>query len=174
MTFEVLAALADVDGDGDHLGTGGLGDPADADGGVQAAGVGEDDALSHGSSSGVRGVRGSVCRSRARSGVRSCVGGQREEAGGEGCLRPVSPSRAITRTVSSPAIVPRTAGRTEWSMAEREELGGARRGAQHDEVARRLRGDQQLGAQPGEPGGEHLLVGTRRRRVRPPPSAGTA
>ena len=51
---QVLAALADVDGDGDDLGAGRLGDPADGDGGVQAAGVGENDALGH--------VNSSVCR----------------------------------------------------------------------------------------------------------------
>ena len=44
---QVLAALADVDGDGDDLGAGRLGDPADGDGGVQAAGVGENNALGH-------------------------------------------------------------------------------------------------------------------------------
>jgi hypothetical protein len=44
---QVLAALADVHRHGDHLGTGHLGDPADADGRVQAARVGEYDALSH-------------------------------------------------------------------------------------------------------------------------------
>ena len=43
---QVLAALADVDGDGDDLGARLLGDPADGHGGVQPAGVGEDDPLS--------------------------------------------------------------------------------------------------------------------------------
>lgn len=46
--LQVLAALADVDGDGDDLGARLLGDPADADGGVQSARVGEYDALGHG------------------------------------------------------------------------------------------------------------------------------
>ena len=41
--LEVLAALADVGRDGDHLGAGLGGDPADGDGGVEASGVGEDD-----------------------------------------------------------------------------------------------------------------------------------
>ena len=45
---QVLAALADVDGDGDDLGARLLGDPADGDGGVQTARVGEYDALGHG------------------------------------------------------------------------------------------------------------------------------
>jgi hypothetical protein len=45
---QVLAVLADVHRDGDDLGAGLLGDPADGDGGVQAAGVGEYDALGHG------------------------------------------------------------------------------------------------------------------------------
>ena len=45
---QVLAALADVHGDGDDLGARLLGDPADGDGGVQAARVGEYDALGHG------------------------------------------------------------------------------------------------------------------------------
>jgi hypothetical protein len=39
--LEVLAALADVDGDGDHVRAGPLGDPADRHRGVQAARVGE-------------------------------------------------------------------------------------------------------------------------------------
>ena len=43
----VLAALAEVDGHGDHLGAGLLADPADGDGGVQPAGVGEYDAFGH-------------------------------------------------------------------------------------------------------------------------------
>lgn len=46
---QVLAALADVHGHGDDLGAGLLGDPADGDGGVQSARVGEYDALGHGS-----------------------------------------------------------------------------------------------------------------------------
>lgn len=45
---QVLAALADVHGNGDDLGARLLGDPADGDGGVQAARVGEYDALGHG------------------------------------------------------------------------------------------------------------------------------
>ena len=40
-----LAALADVDGDGHNLSTGGLADPADGDGRVQASGVGQDDTV---------------------------------------------------------------------------------------------------------------------------------
>ncbi len=45
---QVLAALADVDRDGDDLGAGLLGDPADADGRVQTARIGEYDAFGHG------------------------------------------------------------------------------------------------------------------------------
>lgn len=45
---QVLAALADIHGNGDDLGARLLGDPADGDGGVQAARVGEYDALGHG------------------------------------------------------------------------------------------------------------------------------
>ena len=45
---QVLAALADVHRDGDDLGARLLGDPADGDGGVQSARVGEYDALGHG------------------------------------------------------------------------------------------------------------------------------
>ena len=45
----------------------------------------------------------------------------------------------------------------------RQELRGARRGAEHDEVGRRLGGDQQLAEQPFEPGlGRRRLAGTRR------------
>src|SRR5699024_8647622 len=44
----VLAALSQVDGHGDDLGPGLLPDPADGDGGVETAGVGEDDAIGHG------------------------------------------------------------------------------------------------------------------------------
>ena len=46
----VLPALADVDGDGHDLLPGLLGQPADADTGVQAAGVGQDNPITHGSS----------------------------------------------------------------------------------------------------------------------------
>ncbi len=60
----VLAALADVAGDGDHLGAGLLGDPADGHGGVQPTGVGEDDTLGHDAlssdRSSVRGVHAGV------------------------------------------------------------------------------------------------------------------
>ena len=45
--LQVLAALADVDRDGDDLGAGLLGDPADRDRGVQTAGVRQHDALAH-------------------------------------------------------------------------------------------------------------------------------
>ena len=44
---QVLAALADVDGDRDHLGAGLLGDPADGDRRVQAAGICEHYAFCH-------------------------------------------------------------------------------------------------------------------------------
>ena len=42
---EVLAALADVNGDGDDLSAGGLADPADGNRRVQASGVGQDDTV---------------------------------------------------------------------------------------------------------------------------------
>lgn len=45
---QVLATLADVDRDRDDLGARLLSDPADGDGGVKTAGVGEYDALGHG------------------------------------------------------------------------------------------------------------------------------
>ena len=44
----VLAALTEVDGYGDDLGAGLLADPADGNRRVEAAGVGEDDAIGHG------------------------------------------------------------------------------------------------------------------------------
>ena len=71
-------------------------------------------------------------------------------------------------------MVPRTSA--ELGLVDRggQELGGARRGAEHDQVGARLRGDQQLAEQPGQPG----LGGAASRRappgVRSPPSAGTA
>ena len=43
-------------------------------------------------------------------------------------------SRLITRTVSSPAMVPRTSSSSALSNARGEELRGAGRGAQHDQV----------------------------------------
>ena len=46
----VLAALADVHGDGHHLLPGLLGQPADAHGGVEPAGIGQHDPIAHGSS----------------------------------------------------------------------------------------------------------------------------
>ena len=45
--LEILTALADVHGDGDDLGAGLLGDPADAHRGVQAPGVGQYDPVRH-------------------------------------------------------------------------------------------------------------------------------
>src|SRR5690606_18378848 len=46
--LHVLAALSEVDGDGDDLLAGLLADPADGNGGVQPARVGEYDAFGHG------------------------------------------------------------------------------------------------------------------------------
>ena len=43
--LEVLAALADVNGDGDDLSAGGLADPADGNRRVQASGVGQNDTV---------------------------------------------------------------------------------------------------------------------------------
>jgi len=45
--LEVLAALADVDHECDDVLAGGVAQPADPDGGVETAGVREDDAVSH-------------------------------------------------------------------------------------------------------------------------------
>ncbi len=45
--LHILAALSEVDGDGHHLFAGLPADPADGHRGVQAAGVGQDDALGH-------------------------------------------------------------------------------------------------------------------------------
>ncbi len=46
--LHVLAALAEIDGDGDDLLAGLLADPTDGNGGVQPARVGEYDAIGHG------------------------------------------------------------------------------------------------------------------------------
>ena len=43
--LKVLAPLADVDGNGHDLSTGGLADPTDGDRRVQASGVGQDDTV---------------------------------------------------------------------------------------------------------------------------------
>jgi hypothetical protein len=59
---------ADVDGEGDDLVALGVDQPADRDRGVEAAGVGEDDLLGHGCSSGTRGRRGEG-RPAAESGL---------------------------------------------------------------------------------------------------------
>ena len=45
--LHILAALSEVDGDSHHLTAGLLADPADGHRGVQAAGIGQDDALGH-------------------------------------------------------------------------------------------------------------------------------
>ena len=45
--LHVLAALAEVDGDGDDLAAGLLADPADRHRGVQTAGIRQDDAFGH-------------------------------------------------------------------------------------------------------------------------------
>ena len=159
---EVLAALADVDGDGDDLGAGLLGDPADGDGGVEAAGVGEDDAVGHGCFS----------FSRCESGV---VGRGGSRAAGE-LERPAPPGRA--RGLMTQHGVVAGDGAEDVGQAgavERggEELGGAGRGAQDDEVGRGLGGDEQLRGRAGRAG--PCAAGRRcEPRRRSPPSAGTA
>ena len=59
---------------------------------------------------------------------------------------PPAGSRAISRTVSSPATVPRMEGQPAWSMTEAEELRGAGRGAQHHQVGARLGGPREPAA----------------------------
>ncbi len=65
--LQVLAALADVDGDGDHVRTGLLAQPADGHGGVEPSRVCEYDAFAHGGSSDVSGPVGDPVAVAARS-----------------------------------------------------------------------------------------------------------
>ena len=66
-------------------------------------------------------------------------------------------SRVTSRTVSSPAMVPRIEGITEWSMARARKFaapGGVRSTTR---LAGGLGGDEQFPAQPGQPGVEDFL-----------------
>src|SRR5690625_1954988 len=124
---EVLASLADVDGDGDDLRAGLLADPADGHRGVQPAGVGEDDALLAGGGGGHGGGALSHAWSLSMDGAVGLVAAARAEplvpGAASASSRSVSSApdcglRAMTRTVSSPAMVPRTSGSTAVSTAE--------------------------------------------------------
>ena len=146
-----LVVLADVGG----VGAGDralLAHPGHGDGGVEAAGEGDADAFSDGQGG----------EDLAHVGfLTSSWGG----AAGPGWprTRPARPisrrttssppagSREITRTLSSPAIVPSTSASSALSSARGEEVRRTRRGAEHDQVGARLCGHQQLLAQPGEP-----------------------
>ena len=159
--LQVLAALADVDGDGDDLGAGLLGDPADGDGGVQASGVGEYDALGHEVFS-----FGAVCTA-----VRSVVGGAARPSRRAASASPPAGSRVIDQhgvVAGDGAEHVRQAGAVERGG---EELRGPGRGAQDDEVGRRLGGHQQLAGEPGQPAGASPSAGAS-RGVGSPPSAG--
>jgi len=91
--------VTDIDGDGDDLGAGVSGDPADAYGGVKTAGVGKYDALGH---------RTSPCWCAFRSDrCNNC----------SATSAPPSGSRHTHSTVSSPASVPTTSGQCEASSA---------------------------------------------------------
>ena len=106
--LQVLAALADVGGDGDHLGTGLLGDPADGDGGVQASGVGEDDTLGHGCLLGLARRRRAGCRVGGQAGVRA---GRRRR--GPGARRDRRHRRRHPRASPAPARA-RAGGVARW------------------------------------------------------------
>ena len=120
--------------------------PGDGDGGVEASGEGDADALADG-----EGGQDLAHECSSSAGFWWWVVGEGEEPAGEGRRRP-SGSRPITRTVSSPAMVPRTSGNSALSKRRGQELGGARRGAQHDQVGAGVGADEQLAAQPGQPG----------------------
>ncbi len=66
---------------------------------------------------------------------------------------PVIGSRATTRMVSSPAIVPTTYGQGRAVDRAGQVVGRARRGAQHREVAAGVGGHQQVTQQPRQPFG---------------------
>ena len=86
-------ALPDVDQQGDHVGVVLVGQPAQGDRGVEAAGIGKNHGVFHGVSS---------C-SRSIKRIRSC---------------PVCGSRAISARVSSPAMVPMISGNDALSKAK--------------------------------------------------------
>ena len=102
----VLAALADVDRDRDHLGAGLLGQVRDGDRGVQSPREREHHTLGH--------VALSFSRDRVhRRPTRAAVAASAaptEPSTGSAC-------RATTRIVSSPAMVPTTSGRPDRSSA---------------------------------------------------------
>ena len=118
---QVLAALADVGGHGDHLGAGPLGDPADRHGGVQAAGVGQDDTLGHGTP-----------RSRGGCGLLGARRGARAVAGpGQG--------RAVAAAASggSPGRLGRPRGRPQLAGDHRSAGPRPRRGGRGHAAAPR-------------------------------------
>ena len=104
--LQVLAALPDVDGDGDHLAPGLLRDPADGDGGVETSGVRQHDPLAHCSPSSCS--RSMVEDDRAVVRVLNVRSSAARPAPSRG-------SRATTSTVSSPAIQPTTSARAARS-----------------------------------------------------------
>ena len=63
---------------------------------------------------------------------------------------PPAGSRVTSRTVSSPAMVPRMDGITEWSIARARKFAAPGGGPEHHEVSGGLGGDQQFAAEPGE------------------------
>ena len=132
----VLAALADVDGDRDHLGAGLLGQVRDGDGGVQASGEREDDPLGHGV------VLPSTCVFRGGPSAAS-----------------LSPSAAPPIGLAGHDEDRVVAGDGADDLGQAgavdragQELRRARRGAQHDQVAAGVGAGEQLAQQPDQPG----------------------
>ena len=173
-----LVVLADVGGVGARHGAL-LAHPGHRHRGVQAAGERDADPLAlreGGQDLAHLDVLFAVVGRSVRS-VRYAVGtparpGSAGSAGPPACrtsrsasAAPPSGARVITRTVSSPAIVPSTLGQGGVVQGRGQELRRAGRGPQHHEVGRRVGGHEQLGAQPGQPRVEGLLADADPRRA---------
>ena len=164
-----LVVLADVGGVG--AGDGALvAHPGDRDGGVEASGEGDADALADGQGG----------EDLAHSEFLRVVVGARVASGGVGQGEEAAGQRVAAGGVAADDQDGVVAGDGaedvgELGLVERrgEELRGTGRGAQHDEVGAGLGADEQLAAQAGQP-----LAGRRRSRRagsrRSPPSPGTA
>ncbi|MCY1222478.1 hypothetical protein D9M72_345730 [compost metagenome] len=143
-----LAALPDVDGHGDDLGTGCFTDPADRYGSIQATGVGQHNTLSHFKCSLVVWF---LVVFKLMAGFFS----ELQEAGGH-FPAPLRIPRDQQHGVV-PGDGPQDGGHDRVVDGQGQEVRRPRRGPEHHDVRRCLGGNQQFPAQPGKPGVQDLL-----------------
>ena len=103
--LHVLATLPQIDGDGDNFSARLLTDPTDGNRSVQPARVGEYDAIGHG-----------FCAPSVEN-LYQRIRGQASDSIMAASSAPESGSRATTKMVSSPAIVPTMSGIEDRSSA---------------------------------------------------------